>query len=126
MLANLLARSTTVVIRFRWLVLALLVIVTVVLANGARRLHIEANPDRLLPQEHPYIQTLNDLYATFGDKNLVVIGLFPNDRRVFTPTFLISYARVGPAKKSINEGPDHLISCRIFSVNLSSARQVTN
>jgi uncharacterized protein len=88
MLADLLAGSTAVVIRLRWLVLALLLVVTAVLANGARRLHIEANPDRLLPQEHPYIQTLNDLYATFGDKNLVVIGLFPHDRQVFTPTFL--------------------------------------
>lgn len=94
MLADLLARSTGTVIRFRWAVLAALLAVTVVLANGARRLHVEANPDRLLPQEHPYIQTLNDLYRTFGDKNLVVIGLFPHDRQVFTPAFLHKVAAI--------------------------------
>ncbi len=94
MLAELLARSTRAVIRFRWLVLAVLVGLTVVLANGARRLHVEANPDRLLPQDHPYIQTLNDLYRTFGDKNLVVIGLFPHDGNVFTPAFLKKLAAI--------------------------------
>jgi predicted RND superfamily exporter protein len=85
MLAELLAGSTRAVIRFRWAVLAALIAITVVLAAGARKLHVEANPDRLLPQEHPYIQTLNDLHKTFGDKNLVVIGLFPHDGAVFTP-----------------------------------------
>jgi hypothetical protein len=38
-------------------------------------------PTASLPQEHAYIQTLNDLHATFGDKNLIVVGLFPHDGR---------------------------------------------
>jgi predicted RND superfamily exporter protein len=94
MLADLVAASTRAVIRFRWIVLAILVALTVYLANGARHLHVEANPDRLLPQSHPYIETLNDLYHTFGDKNLVVIGLFPHDRQVFTPAFLRKVAAI--------------------------------
>jgi predicted RND superfamily exporter protein len=94
MLADIIARSTRIVIRFRWAVLVVLVVLTAFLANSARTLHIEANPDRLLPQEHPYIQTLNDLYHTFGDKNLVVIGLFPHDRQVFTPAFLAKIASI--------------------------------
>ncbi|MGH7893926.1 MAG: efflux RND transporter permease subunit, partial [Candidatus Binatia bacterium] len=94
MLADALARSTRAVIRLRWAVLVALVLVTVFLGRSARTLHIEANPDRLLPQEHPYIQTLNDLYHTFGDKNLVVVGLFPHDRQVFTPAFLQKIAAV--------------------------------
>ena len=94
MLADFIAGSTRTVIRFRWLVVGILIALTVALAIGARRLHIEANPDRLLPQEHPYIQTLNDLYRTFGDKNLVVVGLFPHDGNVFTPAFLAKVAAV--------------------------------
>src|SRR6185369_10552280 len=94
MVSELLAASTRVVVRFRGLVVVALVVVTVVLALGARKLHVEANPDRLLPQEHPYIQTLNDLYRTFGDKNLVVIGLFPHDGVVFTPAFLAKVAAI--------------------------------
>jgi predicted RND superfamily exporter protein len=101
MLAELLAASTRAVIRFRWLVLVVLVALTVVLANGARRLHVEANPDRLLPQSHPYIETLNDLYRTFGDKNLVVIGLFPHDGQVFTPAFLRKIAAINARVEKI-------------------------
>jgi predicted RND superfamily exporter protein len=101
MLGELLAASTRAVIRFRWLVLAVLVALTVVLANGARRLHVEANPDRLPPQSHPYIETLNDLYRTFGDKNLVVIGLFPHDGRVFTPAFLKKIAAINARVEKI-------------------------
>jgi hypothetical protein len=94
MLAEVLAGSTRAVIRFRWAVLAALVVVTIVLAAGASRLHVEANPDRLLPQEHPYIETLNDLHRTFGDKNLVVVGLFPHDGVVFSPSFLRKLAAI--------------------------------
>jgi hypothetical protein len=94
MVSELLAASTRVVVRFRGLVVVALAVVTVVLALGARKLHVEANPDRLLPQEHPYIQTLNDLYRTFGDKNLVVIGLFPHDGVVFSPPFLARIAAI--------------------------------
>jgi predicted RND superfamily exporter protein len=101
MLAELLAASTRAVIRFRWAVLVVLVALTVVLANGARRLHVEANPDRLLPQSHPYIETLNDLYKTFGDKNLVVIGLFPHDGQVFTPAFLKKLAAINARVEKI-------------------------
>src|SRR5688500_5467350 len=76
------------VIRHRWPVLGVVLILTLALGAAATRLHIEVDPDRLLPQDHPFIQTLNDVHRLFGDKNLVVIGLFPQDGQVFTPTFL--------------------------------------
>ena len=40
---------------------------------------VEVDPDRNLPQDHPWIAALNEMHRTFGDKNLVVIGLFPDD-----------------------------------------------
>ncbi len=94
MLADAIARSTRFVIRRRWMVLAALLLLTAFLARSARSLHIEANPDHLVPQEHPYIQTLNDLYRIFGDKSLIVVGLFPHDGKVFTPAFLKTVANV--------------------------------
>ena len=63
------------VIRHRWLVLGVVLLVTVALGAAATRLHIEVDPDRLLPQDHPFIKTLNEVHALFGDKNLIVIGL---------------------------------------------------
>jgi predicted RND superfamily exporter protein len=88
MLANLIAQSTRVVVRWRRAMVVALALVTVFLAASIRHLHIEAHPDRLLPQDHPYVQALNDLHATFGDKNLIVVGLFPHDKQVFTTPFL--------------------------------------
>lgn len=82
------------VVKRRLLVLLVVMLVSAVLARFATRLHVEINPDRLLPQEHPYIQTLNDVHRVFGDKNLVVIGLFPRDGEVFTPHFLQRLADV--------------------------------
>src|SRR6185369_8253655 len=88
MIADLLVRSTRMVVRHRRAMLVALLLVTAYLGWSARHLRVEAHPDRLVPQEHPYIQALNDLHATFGDKNLIVVGLFPHDRKVFTPAFL--------------------------------------
>src|SRR6185295_20193677 len=67
---------------------------TLFLVREATRLKIEIDPDRQLPQDHPYIQTLNDVHRLFGDKNLVVVGLFPHDGKVFTPAFLKKLAEI--------------------------------
>src|SRR2546430_5530271 len=82
------------VVRHRFAVLFAVLLATLFLARATTRLHVEVDPDRQLPQDHPYIQTLNDLHRIFGDKNLVVVGLFPHDRNVFTPAFLRKLAEV--------------------------------
>ncbi len=82
------------VIRHRFAVLTAIVLATIGLAAAATRLHVEVDPDRLLPQDHPFIQALNDIHRLFGDKSLVVVGLFPHDGNVFTPAFLKKLAEV--------------------------------
>ena len=57
-------------------------------------LRVEIDPDANLPQDHPYIQALHTLEDTFGEKNLIVIGLFPKDGNVFTPAFLTRLQRI--------------------------------
>src|SRR5262245_8845564 len=79
---------TAWVVRHRFAVLFAVLLATLFLARATTRLHVEIDPDRQLPQDHPFIQTLNDVHRIFGDKNLVVIGLFPHDGQVFTPRFL--------------------------------------
>src|SRR5437867_5495092 len=82
------------VVRRRWGVLAVVLLVTLLLGRAAGHLHVEIDPDRQLPQDHPFIQTLNDVHRLFGDKNLVVVGLFPHDGNVFTSAFLRKLAEV--------------------------------
>src|SRR5437870_9354274 len=94
MLTNLLAAYGRWVVRQRWTVHATALATTVLLGRAATHLRVEVDPDRQLPQDHPFIQTLNDVHRIFGDKNLVVVGLFPHDGHVFTPAFLTKLVEV--------------------------------
>lgn len=57
-------------------------------------LRVEIDPDANLPQHHPYIQALHVLEERFGEKNLVLVGLFPHDGTVYTPAFLTALDRI--------------------------------
>src|SRR5256712_4299813 len=89
------------VVRHRFAVLFAVLLATLFLARATTRLHVEVDPDRQLPQDHPFIQALNDVHRIFGDKNLVVIGLFPHDGNVFTPAFLKKLAEVTDAVRRL-------------------------
>src|SRR6266550_3884804 len=89
------------VVRHRFAVLFVVLLATLFLARATTRLHVEVDPDRQLPQDHPFIQTLNDVHRIFGDKNLVVIGLFPHDGNVFTPAFLKKLSEVTDAVRRL-------------------------
>ncbi len=91
---NWLRRWAAAVVRHRRAVLVAGALVTALLAAGIGRLRVEVDPDRNLPQDHPWIAALNEMHRTFGDKNLVVIGLFPSDGNPFTPSFLARVRRI--------------------------------
>ena len=76
------------------LVAALMLVATCGLLSRLATLKIEVNPDSQLPLGHPYIQALARLHEVFGEKNLVFIGLFPNDGDIYTPEFLAKLAHV--------------------------------
>src|SRR5207253_994729 len=101
MFTRLLAAYGRWVVRHRWTVLAAVFATTVLLGRAATHLHVEVDPDRQLPQDHPFIQALNDVHRIFGDKNLVVIGLFPHDGNVFTPAFVRKLAEVTDAVRRL-------------------------
>jgi uncharacterized protein len=96
-----LASATGWVVRHRVSVIVVALAVTAVMALGALNLRVEVDADRQLPQDHPYIAALNRIYEVFGDKNLIVVGLFPTDGQVFTPHFLDRLARVTKALERV-------------------------
>ncbi|MBU6282080.1 MMPL family transporter [bacterium] len=87
-------RWAEAVVRRRRAVLVAGALATAILAAGLGRLRVEVDPDRSLPQDHPWIAALNEMHRSFGDKNLVVIGLFPSDGNPFTPAFLSRVRRI--------------------------------
>ena len=74
MMAGGIAAYARFVIRHRWGVLAGVLLLSLLFARAATHLHVEIDPDRQLPPDHPFIHTLNDVHRLFGDKNLVVVG----------------------------------------------------
>jgi hypothetical protein len=76
------------------IVIVAVLAITVFWAAQLRSLRVEIDPDANLPQDHPYIRALHILEDQFGEKNLVVIGLFPHDGNVFTAPFLAKLQRI--------------------------------
>jgi predicted RND superfamily exporter protein len=75
-------------------VIVALLAVTIFWASHLPLLRVEIDPDANLPQDHPYIQALHTLESTFGEKNLIVVGLFPKDGDVFSARFLAKLQRI--------------------------------
>ena len=82
------------VVRRRRVVVAAMLAATAFWGSQLPALRVEIDPDANLPQDHPYIRALKTLEHTFGEKNLVVIGLFPKDGTIYTPAFLGTVARL--------------------------------
>ncbi|MCC6766412.1 MAG: MMPL family transporter [Deltaproteobacteria bacterium] len=82
------------VVRHRLFVVLAMLAVTAFWASQLPALRVEIDPDANLPQDHPYIQALKTLERTFGEKNLIVVGLFPKDGNIYTPPFLRKVERL--------------------------------
>ncbi|MEO6027052.1 MAG: MMPL family transporter [Candidatus Binatia bacterium] len=82
------------IVRHRIFVVVAMLAVTGFWASQLPALRVEIDPDANLPQDHPYIQALKTLEHTFGEKNLVVVGLFPKDGTIYTPAFLTKLERI--------------------------------
>ncbi|MGH7896744.1 MAG: efflux RND transporter permease subunit [Candidatus Binatia bacterium] len=76
------------------LVTVVIALITLALLSQVRTLKVEVNPDSQLPQSHRYIRALNRLHEIFGEKNLVFIGLFPEQGDIYTPAFLAKLAKI--------------------------------
>jgi uncharacterized protein len=93
-LGRVFARYVDWVIRRRWVVLVAVLAASVFWATRLPNLRVEIDPDANLPQDHPYIQALRTLEERFGEKNLIVVGLFPKSGNVYDPAFLTRVRRI--------------------------------
>ena len=74
------------VIDYRRIVLALVALITLLLAAGASKLSIVIDPDETLPQDHPYLVATNLADKLFGNKFAVVIGVTPQTGDALQPS----------------------------------------
>ncbi len=73
--------------RRRWL-FAFFILVTVLLAGSATRLRVDAGFDKLIPLQHPYMQTFTAYRSSFGGANRILIALVRQQGEIFDAPFL--------------------------------------
>ncbi|MEQ1814239.1 MAG: MMPL family transporter [Candidatus Nitrotoga sp.] len=85
------------VIRYRWLVIAMTLLLTGLAIHQARNLRIIIDPNTMLPHNHPYIDTSNRVEKLFGSKDIAIIGITPKTGDVFQPEVLRKVQKVTAA-----------------------------
>lgn len=78
----------TFVIRFRWPIMAAMLIITILAATQIPKLDVRNDPDTLLPPSNRYVAT--NLYAeqNFGMGNLMVFALRVKEGDIYQPWFV--------------------------------------
>jgi predicted RND superfamily exporter protein len=76
------------ILRYRWVVIALTIVITALAISQARNLRIIIDPNTMLPQSHPYVATTLRVEHVFGSKYVVVIGVTPRQGDIYQPAVL--------------------------------------
>lgn len=85
------------ILRYRFVVIALTLLVTVMAVIQAKNLRIIIDPNSMLPQSHPYVTTSNQVEKIFGSKFVVVIGVTPKVGDIYQPVVLEKVQRMTAA-----------------------------
>ena len=81
-------RYVEFILKIRWLVIVVVLLITAFLLMQAKHLKIIIDPDSVLPQSHPYVIGTNKIDKIFGSKFIAVIGITPKSGDIFQPAVL--------------------------------------
>lgn len=82
------------VVRHRYVVIALTLLVTAMALFHARSIKIVIDPGKMMPQSHPYVATSTEVEKVFGSKHVVVIGIHPRQGDIYQPQVLAKVQRM--------------------------------
>lgn len=108
------------IVRYRVWIVAANVAITLLLGFNLKNLRVEVDPDKNLPQHHPYIMAQNEIDGVFGGKNMVVIGIAPKDGDIFNPAVLGKIQRI---TDSLLLQPG-IIRANVLSVSANRAKDI--
>jgi predicted RND superfamily exporter protein len=90
-------RYAETIIRWRFAVIALTAVATLLLGLQITQLRVIVDPARMLPQDHPYVSVTNRVEQLFGSKYVVVVGITPREGTALTPAVLEKVRRMTDA-----------------------------
>jgi uncharacterized protein len=76
-----------VIFAYRRTLLAVFAVATLLLAWSATALKVDAGFSKMIPLEHPYMQTFTEHQATFGGANRVIVALVQKQGDIFNAGF---------------------------------------
>ena len=82
------------IVAHRLVVVAAILVVTGFFVSRLGSLQVDSNPDLWAPQNHPYVETTNQLEELFGGRNLTVIGVVPKTGDIYQPKVLEKIKRI--------------------------------
>ena len=85
------------VFRFRFTLVLVFAVLTVLMGWFASKTYVDASFSKILPQDHPYIDTFKEYESEFGGANRIVIALMAKDGNIFTPEFFATLDRATDA-----------------------------
>lgn len=85
------------IIRYRFVVIALTLVITIAAVIQAKNLNIIIDPNTMLPQSHPYVTTSNQVEKVFGSKYVVMVGITPKKGDIYQPVVLEKVQRMTAA-----------------------------
>jgi hypothetical protein len=109
-----------VVRRRRWFLLAALT-VTAALASRVGHLRVEIDPNRFLPQSHPYVVTSDRVEDIFGSRSVLVIGITASAGDIYDPAILAKVERI---THRLREVPG-VVKSSILSFSANKAKSIT-
>lgn len=80
-------RMAEALFRHRAAILLIFLIATLAFAVSLVKLRIDAGFDKLLPLQHPYMQTFVEHREAFGGANRVLVAVMARDGDIFTPDY---------------------------------------
>ncbi|MGO8755098.1 MAG: outer membrane lipoprotein-sorting protein [Gallionellaceae bacterium] len=90
-------RDVEWILRYRFVVIALTLVITTAAVIQAKNLKIIIDPNKTLPQSHPYVATSNQVEKLFGSRYVVVIGITPTEGDIYQPAVLQKIQRMTAA-----------------------------
>lgn len=91
------SRWTRAVIRWRWLVIAATLLITLAAGGLAAGLRIVIDPAAILPQSHPYVASKSLLEGVFGEKYSLLVTVTPKLGTADTPAIRAKVASLTEA-----------------------------
>ena len=82
------------IFKYRHITLVLLTLLTVFFAWHAAQLRPSAGWLKMVPKEHPYMETFMKYYRDFGGANMVLIGLHNRKGDIYQPEFMETLRQV--------------------------------